>query len=80
MLDVGVNGGIVKEVEEAGANEWEKTSLKPYIDLFRNHCEGIIKEGMVAKRGSSIIPIHFDARFRSLTFVFATDAVNGMEF
>ena len=51
----GSGSGVKGEVEDVGASEWEKTSLKPYIDLFRNHCEGIIKEEMVAKRGTYIL-------------------------
>lgn len=36
--------------------EWEKTSLKPYIDLFKNHVDAIVREAMVGKRGASFLP------------------------
>lgn len=31
---------------------WEKTSLRPYVELFERHVEGILKEAREAKRGA----------------------------
>jgi DNA primase small subunit len=30
---------------------WERTSLKPYIELFERHVEGILKDARGEKRG-----------------------------
>lgn len=46
-LEEATNVGDVK----AG---WEKTSLRPYVELFERHVEGILKEAREAKRGAFV--------------------------
>ncbi|KAK0555470.1 p48 polypeptide of DNA primase [Tilletia horrida] len=31
-------------------NDWEKTSLKPFVELFEKHCNGIVKQSVSAQR------------------------------
>lgn len=30
---------------------WERTSLRPYVELFKNHCKGLEREVVRVKRG-----------------------------
>ena len=40
----------VRKDAKKGPLDWEKTSLKPYIEYFRGFVAGIIKEEVVVKR------------------------------
>lgn len=35
----------------AAETAWEKTSLRPYVELFERHVEGLVKEGVRGRKG-----------------------------
>lgn len=46
-------GSLLMELEQLAKDGddkagWEKTKLKPYVDLFKAHCDAVMKD---AKRG-----------------------------
>ena len=55
------SGDVVEDKEKAAAAPgWERTSLKPYVELFARYCKGLEKEVLRVKRGE------FCGRFVSL--------------
>lgn len=47
---------LLRELDGAGDGaDWEKTSLKPYVDLLDNHTMRILEEVRRNKRSSEII-------------------------
>lgn len=48
-------GGIKEEEGEAGEEklqDWQKTSLRPYVEVFRSHVNAVLRdEGAERKRG-----------------------------
>ncbi|EIW78466.1 prim-pol domain-containing protein [Coniophora puteana RWD-64-598 SS2] len=47
-------GQLLRELNEAGEGaDWQKTSLKPYVDLFDQHTKGIMNEVRLAKMKAS---------------------------
>lgn len=54
-IDAWEGKGAKEEVEEDGEErlqDWQKTSLRPYVELFRTHVAAVLKdEGVDRKRG-----------------------------
>lgn len=49
-------GQLLRELDGAGDGaDWEKTSLKPYVDFLDNHTMGILEEVRMNKRSSEIV-------------------------
>lgn len=44
-------GADMSDDEKAKVQDWQKTSLKPYIEYFRGHVQNLIKEESKGKRG-----------------------------
>lgn len=44
-------GADMSDEEKAKVQDWQKTSLKPYIEYFRGHVAALIKEESKGKRG-----------------------------
>lgn len=47
----GVSSREPADGDRAGVQDWEKTSLKPYVEYFRNFVNVLMKDEMAAKRG-----------------------------
>lgn len=41
-----------QNVGGVGETAWEKTSLRPYVELFEKHVEGLVKEGVRGRKGN----------------------------
>lgn len=52
--DVPTVGALLRELERLGkgAEGWEKTSLKKYVDVFERHCDGLLRENRELKKGA----------------------------
>ncbi|KAE8210937.1 hypothetical protein CF327_g5255 [Tilletia walkeri] len=54
-----VRDGLVGSGGSVPKNDWEKTSLKPFVDLFEKHCQGIVKQSIDAKRAVESFSMDF---------------------
>lgn len=45
------HGASMSSEERMNVKDWQKTSLKPYVDYFKGHVAGILKEESKGKRG-----------------------------
>lgn len=52
QIDSWEDNGKDEEGSDSKMQDWEKTSLKPYVEYFRSHVNALMKdEGVVKKRG-----------------------------
>lgn len=52
QIDSWDGNGKSEEGNDSRMQDWEKTSLKPYVEYFRNHVNALMKdEGVEKKRG-----------------------------
>lgn len=67
-------GQLLMELEEAAkAGDdragWERTSLKPYVEMFEKYVEGVMKESREVKKGVSRL-FHLRRSFETKRFSF----------
>ncbi|KAK0527849.1 p48 polypeptide of DNA primase [Tilletia horrida] len=51
--------GLLPPGTSVPKNDWDKTSLRPFVELFEKHCQGIVRQSVEAQRAANSYSMDF---------------------